>query len=29
MKCGLGKRSRCNIGPVFTADQLKALPAEF
>jgi sulfhydrogenase subunit gamma (sulfur reductase) len=37
MKCGLGKCGRCNIGsvyvckdgPVFTAAQLKALPAEF
>ena len=37
MKCGLGKCGRCNIGkvyvckdgPVFTAAQLKELPAEF
>ena len=37
MKCGVGKCGRCNIGrvyvckdgPVFTAAQLKALPAEF
>jgi NAD(P)H-flavin reductase len=37
MKCGLGKCGRCNIGPVyvckdgpvFTAAQMKALPAEF
>ncbi|MDP4197593.1 MAG: FAD/NAD(P)-binding protein [Bacteroidota bacterium] len=37
MKCGLGKCGRCNIGstyvcidgPVFTAEQLKALPEDF
>lgn len=37
MKCGLGKCGRCNIGstyvcidgPVFTAEQLKALPSDF
>jgi NAD(P)H-flavin reductase len=37
MKCGVGKCGRCNIGkvyvckdgPVFTAAQLKELPAEF
>ena len=37
MKCGVGKCGRCNIGsvyvckdgPVFTAAQMKALPAEF
>lgn len=37
MKCGLGKCGRCNVGnvyvckdgPVFTYQQLKALPAEF
>lgn len=37
MKCGLGKCGRCNVGnvyvckdgPVFTAKQVKAMPAEF
>ncbi|MBM4031472.1 MAG: heterodisulfide reductase subunit F [Planctomycetes bacterium] len=37
MKCGIGKCGRCNIGskyvcrdgPVFTRDELKALPAEY
>jgi len=37
MQCGLGKCGRCNIGstyickdgPVFTYEQLKALPDEF
>jgi sulfhydrogenase subunit gamma (sulfur reductase) len=37
MKCGLGKCGRCNVGPfyvckdgpVFTAEQLKALPPEY
>ena len=37
MKCGLGKCGRCNVGPfyvckdgpVFTAEQLKSLPAEY
>jgi NAD(P)H-flavin reductase len=37
MKCGIGKCGRCNIGskyvckdgPVFTREELKALPAEY
>ena len=37
MKCGVGKCGRCNVGnvyvckdgPVFTAKQVKAMPAEF
>jgi NAD(P)H-flavin reductase len=37
MKCGIGKCGRCNIGsqyvckdgPVFTREQLKALPTEY
>jgi NAD(P)H-flavin reductase len=37
MKCGIGKCGRCNIGskyvckdgPVFTRQELKALPAEY
>jgi NAD(P)H-flavin reductase len=37
MKCGIGKCGRCNIGgkyvckdgPVFTREELRALPAEY